>query len=242
MQFEQKGRRILLEENGRFSEVSPLQGWNKECTDDALTQLKAIQNGYKGPFYPSVAFGLYGLTAPHISSVPYALFLSGKPDDVIQTAHSTHGAHVAKLKVGHWDLATTLSVIRSIPLKLRLDFNLRWQPSDVLTLCSHLSPKQIEFLEDPGCTVPGFSHASDSTNVWKPTVRGLPPHGASLILSSAMESSIGLHNIAALTLSHAIVPHILGIGTLTHISDDLVQNPATYKDGHIHFPTEWQPC
>lgn len=242
MQFEQKGRRILLEENGHYSEVSPLPGWNQESLDDALTQLKAIQNGCKGPLYPSVAFGLYGLNAPRISSVPYALFLSGTPDEVLQAAHSPHGAHLAKLKVGHWNLPTTLSVIRSIPLKLRLDFNLLWQPSDVFKLCSHLSPEQIDFLEDPGCVVPGFSHASDTTSVWKPTVRGLPSHGASIILSSAMESSIGIHNVAALTLSHHIPSHILGIGTLTHINDDLVQNPATYKDGHIHFPPEWKIC
>ncbi len=242
MQFEQRDSRILLEENGRYSEVSPLPGWNQESLDDALAQLKAIQNGYKGPLYPSVAFGLYGLTAPHISCVPYALFLSGTPDEVLQAAVAPHGAHVAKLKVGCWDLPTTLSVIRSIPLKLRLDFNLRWTPNNVFELCSHLSPDQIEFLEDPGCTVPGFAHASDSTNVWKPTVRGLPTHGASIILSSAMESSISLHNIAALTLSHHIPPHILGIGTLTHTQGDLVQNPATYKDGHIHFPTDWKIC
>lgn len=255
MQFELKGRNILLEEDGKYGEVSPLPGRSQETLTDAIAQLKAVQQGYKGPLLPSVAFGLYGLKAPRVSSIPCALFLYGTPDEVLKTA-AVHTTTVAKLKVGHWSVETALAVIRLLPFQLRLDFNFHWSENNVEHLCAHLDPSQIEFLEDAGCTIPGFTHASDEKpspsslavwkppspfdrTIWKPMVRGLPPPNTLLILSSSMESSIGLHQIATLLTTHQIPSHILGIGTVSHTKNDLVQNPAYFKDGHLHFPPSW---
>lgn len=231
---------FLLEKEGRFSEVSPLPGRSLETLDDALEQLKAVQKGWRGPLYPSVQFGLYGLSCPQVTSIPCALFLYGTPQEVLQT--ESHGCTVAKLKVGHWSVPQALDVIASLPLKLRLDFNHRWPPNQVLELCSKISPDQIEFLEDAGCTVPGFTEAHDEhlkPTIWKPMVRGLPPPHQHLILSSSLESSIGLHQIAALIETHQIPDHVLGIGTHLNLEHDLVQNSATLQAGRLHFPSSW---
>lgn len=239
---------LLLEKDGRFSEVSPLPGRSIETLDEAIEQLMAVQKGWRGPLYPSVQFGLYGLTSPPVESIPCALFLHGTPDEVIKAANMPHGAATAKLKVGHWTVEQAFAVIRSIPLKLRLDFNLLWNEKDVHRLCSKLSPDQVEFLEDPGCIVPGFMEAYDeklssiSLNIWKPMVRGLPPPKSRVILGSSLESSIGLHQIASLMQSHQIPEHVLGIGTGINLEQDIVKNSAIFKNGRLHFPKEWQLC
>ncbi len=236
---------FLLEQEERLSEVSPLPGRSCETYEDAFEQLQAVKKGWRGPLFPSVEFGLYGLIAPQVLSAPCALFLHGTPDEVLKMAHTPHGCTIAKLKVGHWTVDDALAVIRAIPCKLRLDFNHRWEPEKVHQLCAQLSPEHIEFLEDPGCTVPGFIEAQDAKDppaIWKPMVRGLPPQGQPLILSSSFESSIGLHQIAALLQTHQIPLHVLGIGTISHLEHDLVQNPAVLKDGKLHFPTHWTLC
>lgn len=250
--FELKHRRlptkrgVLLCKEGRLSEVSPLPGRNTETLEEAVEQLHAVQKGWKGPLYPSVEFGLYGLIAPPVESIPCALFLYGTPDEVLKT--DPHGCTTAKLKVGHWSVRQALTVIQALPFKLRLDFNLQWKPSDVQKLCSELSPTQIEFLEDAGTTVPGFTPAYDerislkSLNIWKPMVRGLPTSSQQLILSSSLESSIGLHQIATLLHTHKIPSHTLGLGTILHLENDLVKNSAVLKDGKLHFPSSWILC
>ncbi len=252
---------FILEKDGRFSEVSPLPGRSTETIADVLEQLKAVQKGWpkrcpkgwRGRLYPSVEFGLHsllglsGLSCPPIASVPCALFLCGTPDEVYHASQQSHGCTIAKLKVGHWSVHEALDVIRSLPFKLRLDFNHRWDEKQVHELCSHLSPHQIEFLEDPGCIVPGFQQASDEEPshgfpIWKPMVRGLPPPKQPLILSSSLESSIGLHQIAALMQTHQIPDHVLGIGTGLNLEQDLVQNPAVLREGRLHFPPSWELC
>lgn len=237
---------VLLHKEGRFSEVSPFPGRSTETLEEAVQQLHAVQKGWKGPLYPSVEFGLYGLLAPPVMSIPCALFLYGTPDEVLNT--DSHGCTSAKLKVGHWNVGQALSVIQALPFKLRLDFNLQWKPSDIEELCAQLSPAQIEFLEDAGITVPGFTTAYDerislkSLNVWKPMIRGLPTSKQPIILSSSLESSIGLHQIATLIQTHKIPSHALGLGTITHLENDLVQNSAYLKDGKLHFPLSWSLC
>lgn len=229
---------FLLKKEGRFSEVSPLPGRSRETAADALEQLSLIQKkGANFPLYPSVAFGLYGLTCPIVSSIPCALFLCGTPDEVIKISQTPHGCTTAKLKVGSWSIEDALRVIPSLHFKLRLDFNHMWEEKAVHKLCHHLDPDQIEFLEDPGCKVPGFRVATDGREVWKPMVQGLPPLKHPVILSSSLETTIGLHQIAALLQTHDIPSHTLGIGTVLNLQHDIVQNGAFLRGGRLHFPT-----
>lgn len=233
---------LLLEKDSNLSEVAPLPGRSIETYDEALEQLQAVQRGWAGPVYPSVAFGLYGLSAPRVASIPCALFLSGSPADALKQLENPYGCTVAKLKVKNWKLAQTLDVIQSTNLKLRIDFEHSWPEVAVRDLCSKLDPNQIEFLEDAGCTIPGFVTLDEQTSIWKPMVRGLPPLKSPLILSSALESSIGLHHIASLIQSHQISHHVVGLGTILNLENDLVENSATLKNGQLHFPTTWQLC
>ena len=237
-------RGVLLEgANGAWSEISPLPGRSIETLSMAIDQLEAIQQGFAGPYLPSVAFGLYGLTAPYTASVPCALFLAGPPDAVLKTAEEPHGCTHAKVKVGSWSLEEAIDVLRILTARftVRIDFNLAWKQDAVHRLCAHLPLDKVEFLEDPGCPVHPFPVFSDaeglSPTVWKPMVRGLPTKRAPLILSSSFETSIGLHHIASLIQSHLIPLHALGIGTL-HQERDVVQNGAYLENGRIHFPKE----
>jgi O-succinylbenzoate synthase len=239
---------VLLEgTNGNWSEVSPLPGRSSETLNEAIDQLTAIlSQGYCGPYFPSVAFGLYGLTAPFIPHVPCALLLAGTPSDVLKMIEEPHGCTYVKLKVGTWSVAQALRVIPFLSDRffLRIDFNHAWEPSAVHKLCAHLNPKKIEFLEDPGCDIAPFHTRHDtypsSATIWKPMVRGLPPVKAPVILSSAFETSIGLQHIASL-LSHCDIPeHVLGLGTGMYRENDVVSNPAFLKDGKLHFPKRWE--
>lgn len=233
---------LLLEKEGRLSEVSPLLGRSLETYDDALEQLEAVQRGWIGPVYPSVAFGLYGLSAPRVTSIPCALFVSGTPNEALKRLENPYGCTVAKLKVKNWTLAQTLDVIQSTTLKLRIDFEHSWPEANIRDLCAKLDPNQIDFLEDAGCTIPDFISLDDHFSVWKPMICGLPPPKSRIILSSSLESSIGLHHIASLIQSHQIPYHTLGLGTILNLENDLVQNSTVLKDGHLHFPTTWSLC
>jgi O-succinylbenzoate synthase len=79
-----------------------------------------------------------------------------------------------------------------------------------------------------------------STVVWKPMVKGLPEKKSTVVLSSSYESSIGIHQIAALAEKLEIPSHPLGIGTAIHIQEDLLEDPPFISDGKIHFPSEFR--
>jgi O-succinylbenzoate synthase len=79
-----------------------------------------------------------------------------------------------------------------------------------------------------------------SSVVWKPMVRGLPEKKSRVILSSSYESSIGIHQIASLAKNWEIPIHPLGIGTVIHLQEDLLEDPPFIKDGKVHFPVEFR--
>ncbi len=234
---------FLLHENGAWSEVSPLPGRNPETPDQVLLQLKSLKQGYAGPLFPSVTFGLFGLTAPKISKAPFCLFLMGNPQEILRQAKKNFGCTTAKVKLSAFDLSTAVFLVKILKqdFRLRVDIGHNWTSENVLSFCSHFDPKDFDFIEDPGHDVSPFHMASDdaglgSTIVWKPMVRGLPPKKSPVILSSSYESGIGLHHIAALATVLEIPSHPLGIGTFTHLHEDLLEDPLEIKDGHVFFP------
>jgi len=237
---------FLLQNDNTWSEVSPLRGRSSETLDEALQQLKAVQLGYRGPLLPSVAFGLFGLTAPKLAEAPVCLFLMGEPQEILRRARDNHGCRTAKVKLGSFDLPTAVSLVTTLKqdFHLRIDIGGLWSREKLTTFCSHFDPKDFEFIEDPGHDIFPFKMASDgaeigSVRVWKPMVRGLPIEQAPVILSSSYESSIGIHQIAALAQALKIPPHPMGIGTFTNLQADLLHEPLTIRDGKIHFPIEF---
>jgi O-succinylbenzoate synthase len=237
---------FLLQGEKGWSEVSPLPGRSRETLDEALQQLRAIQQGYQGPLLPSVAFGLFGLTAPKIPHAPVCLFLRGAPQEILKQAKQNHGCRTAKVKLGSFDLSTALFLVKTLKqdFHLRIDLGGHWSQEKVSSFCSHFEPHDFEFIEDPGHDISPFHMAADSAElgsirVWKPMVKGMPSKQAAVILSSSYESGIGIHQIASLARALEIPPHPLGIGTFIHLQSDLLQEPLVIKDGEIHFPPEF---
>lgn len=238
---------FLLQQEDRWSEVSPLPGRSKETLDEALQQLRAIQQGYQGPLLPSVAFGLFGLAAPKVAQAPVCLFLMGTPQEILKKAEQNCGCKTAKIKLGSFDLETALSLVKTLKkdFRLRIDIGGRWSPQQVVSFCSHFEPQDFEFIEDPGYDVSPFLMASDekswgSTVVWKPMVKGIPQRQAAVILSSSYESGIGLHQIASLAKAMEIPIHPLGIGTFMNLQSDLLEDPLIIREGQVHFPSEFR--
>lgn len=237
---------FLLQGEKGWSEVSPLPGRSKETLDETLQQLKALQQGYQGPLFPSVAFGLFGLTAPKLTQAPVCLFLMGTPQDILKRARQNYGCKTAKVKLGSFDLPTAVFLVKILKkdFQLRIDIGGLWSQEKVMSFCSQFDPHDFEFIEDPGHDISPFPMASDdaelgSIQVWKPMVRGIPSKQASVILSSSYESSIGIHQIAALAQALEIPSHPLGIGTFMTLQADLLQEPLVIRDGEIHFPSEF---
>lgn len=233
----------MLQGDKRWSEVSPLPGRSMETLDQVLVQLKAVQNGYLGPLYPSVEFGLFGLDAPRVESTPFCLFLNGSVQEILKNAKKNHGCTTAKLKLKGFDLTTALFLVKILKshFRLRIDFESRWDQKKIEDFLSHFTPTDFEFIEDPGYPIFPFPMASDdksigATTVWKPMVRGLPEKKAAVILSSSYESSMGIHQIAALAKSWEIPAHPLGIGTVFHLQDDIAVDRPYFQDGKIYFP------
>ena len=292
---------FLLEGEKTWSEVSPLPGRSRESLSDVLQQLKAVQNGYQGPLFPSVEFGLFGLKAPRISEAPVCLFLNGSVQDILVQAKKNHGCTAAKLKIGKFDLPTALFLVKILKntYRLRLDVGGAWSKNQLTDFLAHFTPQDFEFIEDPGFDISPFPMASDDqslgsnlvsdcknpctylcpdlpaghsaehagifeqavkceraapqdkdgskmhtdfcnqTLVWKPMVKGLPEKKAAVVLSSSYESSIGIHQIAALAQELEIPSHPLGIGTFLHLQNDLLQDPPFIREGKIYFPEEF---
>lgn len=236
---------FLLQGEQGWSEVSPLPGRSKESLEEALQQLRAIQQGYQGPLLPSVAFGLFGLTSPKITKAPVCLFLMGTSQDILKRAKQNYGCKTAKVKLGSFDLSTAVFLVKILKqdFHLRIDLGGRWSPEKVISFCSNFDPRDFEFIEDPGHDISPFHMASDdaelgSIRVWKPMVRGIPSKQVPVILSSSYESGIGIHQIASLAQTLEIPSHPLGIGTFMHLESDLLQEPLVIRDGEIHFPSE----
>jgi O-succinylbenzoate synthase len=238
---------FLLQNEKNWSEVSPLPGRSRETLSQVLEQLKAVQNGYQGPLFPSVEFGLFGLTAPRIFEAPVCLFLNGTVEDILKLAKQNHGCSTAKLKVGHLDVTGAVFLAKTLKqdFRLRLDIGGKWNKEQISRFLSHFAPDDFEFIEDPGHDVSPFPMASDdlslgSTVVWKPMVKGLPRKETPVILSSSYESGIGIHQIATLAHALEIPAHPLGIGTAVHLQEDLLEDRIFICDGKIHFPAEFQ--
>jgi O-succinylbenzoate synthase len=227
--FKKEG--LLLHSNKNWSEVSPYPGKNQETLEEALAQLKMVQQGWKGALLPSVAFGLYSLKPPIAGSYPVCLLLMGKENP---------GYTTAKVKLGDYDVATARQIASDLKNRysLRIDLQEKWTPEQVREFCSYFQPEDFEFIEDPGCDIAPFPMKTEATTVWKPMVRGIPPSKAEIILSSTFESGVGISQIASLSSRQKIPVHPLGIGTYNYLEDDLLKEPLIIRDGYIQIPPE----
>lgn len=230
---------LLNHKNGQWSEVSPYPGKNQESLAEALAQLKQVQQGYKGPLYPSVTLGLSFLSTPKPISAPVCLFLNGSPKEILKQAE-INGFQTAKIKLANFSLHTGKNLVETLKKKfrLRIDFQNKWPSKKVLEFCSYFHPSDVDFIEDPGCDISPYPMKTEPYEVWKPMVSGIPPLQSPVILSSVYESGVGIRQLIILAHQQKIPTHPLGIGTYLHLKNDVLQDRLTIENGHIHvFPS-----
>jgi len=232
---------VIVQTDAGWGEVSPLPGWSQETLDQALAQLQAIRNGWSGTLYPSVAFGLASAnTKIELPlKVPAALLFMGTKDEILAQAEKGRDFTYAKVKFRTLCVQDAVTVARRLKdhFRLRIDLNQKWDAKQLNEFCSHFTPADFEFFEDPPHAPKGFAVAADQIDipgaikVWKPTVKGLPPHNR-VILSSAFESGVGLAHIARLA-AELRVPAPIGVGTYRFLDQDLLEEPLELKDGFL---------
>ena len=236
---------ILLHCDDRWSEITPLPGWNHETIAECLNAL------FTEDFdrHPSVAFAIDCLfidCEPPIA--PFAALFSGTPDDILAQAQQATTRH-AKVKVGSLSLQDTLDTV--IPLlnqgfSLRLDFNQQWTLSDALSLSQAFPENTFDYFEEPTTELAAFAAetlqpiALDESMldgiswdlphlkalVLKPSVWGnigdclelaqiAYQKNKQIVLSNAFRTKVGLSNL--LTFSGLLKRPLapLGLGTLS---------------------------
>jgi O-succinylbenzoate synthase len=238
--------RLFVElENGSFGEVSPLPGRSRESLDEAHAQLL----NPKQDLFPSVAFALTPLPQEEIVW-PTAALLMGSASDILRQAEKFADFTTAKVKVGNLRPQEAADVIKKLRphFRLRIDINNLWTLAETLAFCSHFTPSDFEYLEDPPLGMTDFPIAADDHEqrnaafvIWKPSVRGIPPPLPNLILSSAWESGIGIANIIRLAHHLNLPKHPIGIGTYHYLDDDFLDTPLVFSQGHVTIPQKLRP-
>lgn len=235
---------LLLHCNDRWSEISPLPGWNQETIASCLDALFS-ENFDR---YPSVAFAIDSLFIDcQVPIAPFAALLTGSPADILTQADQAK-TRIAKVKVGSLSLKETLDIVvqlLNLGFHLRLDFNRQWSLDDALAI-SHAFPENtFDYFEEPTADLDTFAKktiqpiALDESLlvnipwdlprlkalVLKPSAWGsigdclelaqkAYQHKLQIVLSNAFRTKVGLSNI--LTFSGLLKRPLapLGLGTL----------------------------
>ncbi|MBI3508685.1 MAG: hypothetical protein HY069_03505 [Chlamydiia bacterium] len=212
----QKREGILIQIGDGWGEVAPLPGFSKESLADARCELLAFAKDQTPPISPSVKWGLSCALKPYDTS----------PCEIPLCAYQTPfpGCTHLKLKVGALSLDQAIEKIRPYvgKYRLRIDCNRSWTLDTALLFAERFSSSDFDYLEEPVgsfddlirfSSVTQFPVAVDESfregcAYWKiPTLAavvvkpmllgGIPdlPH-VPIILSSSMETSLGLVQIA----------------------------------------------
>ncbi|MCP5492756.1 MAG: hypothetical protein H7A40_06935 [Chlamydiales bacterium] len=255
--FELPHRRGILlrtDETDNWSEISPLPGFSKESTGQALEAL--FDHDFDR--YPSVAFGVE------------MLYVDLEPNPVPYTYLNDTSGSIVKLKMGHLSLKEALKVLPPLldqGIKLRLDFNRKWSLADCLKLSESFPAGSFEYLEEPTRNLETFAKLTHhpialdeslrllppstfinlptvSTFVIKPTLQGsvgdcleiaqmATRAGKNIVMSSSHESGVGLINI--IKFAH-LLPKIHPLGIDTYKTPDVLKKPLRFEDG-ICYPS-----
>ena len=196
----------LTQGDGRFGvgEIAPLPGVNFETLEEALVQTKKLREKFlqkeMSPLQllPSVHFGL--ASALRQLSIP-SRDLSFKP---IQLLHNEKGEEQTphlneiKCKIGHLTIEEAVkrsALLLEQGMHLRLDINGRWDLEKSVAFCTHFSPKDFVYIEDPVASLSefepfyersGFSFAVDSLLRFHPLETVLSLKGLSHLIIKPM--------------------------------------------------------
>jgi len=191
-----EGLLIELWKNHRqgWGEIAPLPGFSPESLEQAqLALLPLLDRWQRGdPFpdcaLPSVAFGVSCALAemdgslPTASATRRAVRCHGDPDELLLQLNALPNSKLGKVKVGLYEAVgdglNVSSLLEALPdLKLRLDANRSWSPSQAAAFARYLCAEQrrrICFIEEP-CHTPQqsleFAAATGIAIAWDESLR-----------------------------------------------------------------------
>jgi hypothetical protein len=161
----------------------------------------------------------------------------GSPSQILQQAE-TNEYKTAKIKLGDFSLQTAKHLVQALKtqFRLRIDIQEKWPAKQVLEFCGHFLPSDFDFIEDPGCDIHPYPMKTETKEIWKPMVRGIPSRSYPIILSSVFETGVGIRQLVILAEQKKIPLHPLGIGTYSYLENDFLENRLIIKNGHIYIP------
>lgn len=174
-----------------YGEVAPLPYRSHETLQESMFAIFKLQEQlvYQTlepfPLPPSVKFGMesalnciqYPLEKrPY--EFPYTKLLQGSANEIARAANHADEKQV-KVKVASLTLNEVVTIVQGLirmEKRVILDFNLSWQLEDLLKLCKHFEPEDIDGLEDPTKSL------DDVKKLYQET--GFPIHADDLFLKN----------------------------------------------------------
>ncbi len=145
---------VLLEQDGQWSEASPLPGFSSESIDDVIAAVRGEQ-----PAPPSLQFALQALETPIVDpvKVPWNGLLLGDREQVLAATEKIVQANcqAAKLKVGRNELQADIALVKEVrerlpaQVRLRLDANQAWTFEQAVTFFQGIDGVDLEYVEEP---------------------------------------------------------------------------------------------
>lgn len=235
----QYGKKLLLQIEDCWGEISPLPGFSLETFEEAKQEILQVLHENKQPTFRSV---IWGLSASPLTAVKIPLCALNRPRD---------GCKTLKLKVGHLPVDEAKQLVSQYvgKYRLRIDCNRKWTLNQACEFSRHFQAQDFEYLEEPTKDLIEFAKQTDfpialdesfrenktipnvKYAVIKPTLTGcIPKLSLPTVLSSSYETSLGILQIAR----HAKNDLAQGLDTF---QDDIVDPPIRVENGYL----TWNP-
>ncbi|HSX13343.1 MAG TPA: enolase C-terminal domain-like protein [Chlamydiales bacterium] len=239
----QYNKKLLIQIDDCWGEISPLQGFSKETFEEAKEEILQVLHENKQPTLPSV---IWGLSVLPITAVRIPLCALNRPRD---------GCKTLKLKVGHLSVENAVRHVSQYidQYRLRIDCNRKWTLNQALEFTRHFRSTDFEYLEEPTKELIEFSKLTDFSialdeslrdninipnakyAVIKPSLTGhIPKLSLPTVLSSSYETSLGILQIARLASQE--IAH--GLDTFV---DDIIDPPIRVEEGYLIWSPSKNP-
>lgn len=249
-----------IDNDKRYGEVAPLDGFSKECFKDAKKELIQYLSNCLGKItlrnnlHPSVYFGLFSLFFKNT-------FVTSNYSQLLDNDFPILNGRFAKLKVKGLSISQIFKKIKTInsnfpELRIHLDCNRSWKINELIEFSKLKDETNIHYIEEPTDNIEEvlknqprfpFKFAQDESlrffgtireayrYVIKPTMQGgflkiLKQFPEKTVLSSSFETPVGLRSIIAISNQYHCIPEI-GIDTMKYHMDSILKSGYQYKDG-----------
>lgn len=155
-----------------WGEIAPLPGRSQETLQKAMEQIKTEKRYLLScdlhnmlledlmewrPWFPSVSFALESaflqIRDPWMDAfqVATSALLMGSKQEIEEQIPFIQGASVVKIKLKNLKLSEAKGFLETLASRytLRIDTNLAWSKSDILSLAQTIPKDRIEYFEDP---------------------------------------------------------------------------------------------